>query len=97
MPLTPNGFWRKGWGRIYVPGPAGVQAVLDAIKAVDESELAYMPKDFITVWSGGEEPRPPLIYGHKFEIDMVAITEYCWTRGIRIWCVSQRNEENLVV
>ena len=86
-----NRFISKGWGRIFVDEERHIPAVIEAIKAVDESELDYLGKNVIAVLGLNDQPK--LVYTHKFEIDMDALTFYCWQRGIKIWCVSVHDGE----
>jgi hypothetical protein len=83
-----NNFIRKGYGRIYVFNKDKVQDVVEAIKIVDSSEFFYMPENLVAPYDGEVQ----LIYTHKFEIDINALTKYCWDKGNPIWCISQYNE-----
>ena len=84
-----NPFVKKGYGRIYSLS-GNVQFVLDAIKAIDEYEFSYLPSNVVAAWKADEPVE--LVYTHKFEICIDALTEYCWKHGEPVWCISQHNE-----
>lgn len=86
-----NPFVRKGYGRIFATKEEDFSVVMEAIKACDEFELDYFSPSIFCVL--GPDVRPTLVYTHKFEADMDALTLYCWRRGVHIWCVSQHNED----
>jgi hypothetical protein len=85
-----NCFIQKGFGRIFVRRQEDIDSVVNAIRAIDAFEADYLRNDLIAVLSPTGTPK--LLYTHKFEIDIDALTLYCWQRGICIWCVSQRGE-----
>jgi len=85
---------KKGYGRIYVmtkpgTGLADIQRVKDIVAALDNFEWSYYVEGFIAPWEG----RVELIYSHKFEPCMDAITLACWCEGVAVWCISQHNED----
>jgi len=87
-----NTFIKKGYGRIYVmalPGQeANVTRVEQIVADLDAFEWSYYVKGLITAWDG----KVKLIYSHKFEPCIDAITFACWQEGIAVWCISQHNE-----
>jgi hypothetical protein len=89
MKFPANPFVKKGFGRIYVTKAEDIKFVEKTIKQLDSFEWEYYPKGLTQVFEGKVE----LIFTHKFEIDMDALTEVCWQRGVWIWCISQRDED----
>lgn len=84
-----NQFIKKGYGRIFVADPEKIDAVKLAMMETDSSEYeGYYPEGLIVPFTGNGQD---LIYTHKFEMDIDALTQLCWNRGIWIWCVSQYN------
>lgn len=80
-----NNFRRKGYGRIFVEKEEDILKVKEAIKKIDEYELSYLGEDLITVWKGSAKD---VVYTHKFEACIDALTEECRNNGIFIFCVS---------
>jgi hypothetical protein len=86
-----NRFQSKTYGRIFVASEEDKKFVIDAIDKVDDFESAYLGKDVVAVLGIGEAAS--LVYTHKFEIDIDELTFYCWTSGVRIWCVTGMRDE----
>ena len=83
---------RKGYGRIYVLDPSKVQRVEEVGEELDPYEWGphYKIKGMVAPWP--ESGEVELLYTHKFEPDLDALTAACWREGIAIWCISQRGE-----
>lgn len=81
-------FQYKTYGRIFVADPSKIEAVMDVIKEIDDYEFTYLPTDFVAAWSD----KPRYLYGHKFQMDIYALTEKCWAKGIWIYCVTGKRE-----
>jgi hypothetical protein len=84
-----NPFVKKGYGRVYVQREEDIKTVLQVMARLDDYEYTgYYPKGLVAVFTG----EVGLIYTHKFELCMDALTAACWNLGIPIWCISQRND-----
>lgn len=78
----------KGEGRIVILSEDEndldlIKKVKQAIKAVDQFEIQYLPKNFISIkdeW---------LVYSSKFEIDCEKLIRECYNRGIEIKILSK--------
>ena len=83
-------FTRKGYGRIYVADPTKIEAVKAIIKAMDEFEYDYLPKDFVAPFT----EYPQLVYTGKFDdLDLHELTARCFAQGIYIWCCDNGHDE----
>ena len=82
-------FISKSWGRIFVADASKIADVEAIAKELDEFENSYLPTGFIAAWGGDIGA---VTYGHKFEIDIDALTEKCWNAGIWIACVTGKKD-----
>jgi hypothetical protein len=74
----------KSYGRIYVEKEEDIQRVKDIIKATDEFEYDYLPKDLIAVFEGKKE----MTYTHKFDdLDINDLIIKCWNKGIKCFYI----------
>lgn len=87
-------FQRKTYGRIFVAQDEQIELVEKIIGELDPFEAKYMPEVLVTIYSPGG--KNPLIYLHKFEMDIIALTRTCLEKGIWIWCVDCGQEGDRV-
>ena len=81
----------KGYARIYVKDEKDIEKVKSIISEMDDFEYAYLPDDMITVYS----EYPKTVYTHKFsDLDMDALTNECWKKGIYIWIYDEGVSDN---
>lgn len=84
-----NQMVKKGYGRIYVLDPTKVTRVMEIGRELDRDEWDnYYAQGVVAPWEG----KVDLIYTHKFEPCMDALTLECWREKIAVWCISQRDE-----
>ena len=76
---TKHNLDKKTYGRIFVRNEEEVAKVKEIIETFDPFEAEYLPEDFITVWGGDITDT---VYGHKFEIDALGLTQVCLDQGI---------------
>lgn len=77
----------KGYGRIYVEKQEDIQKVKDIIKATDEFEHEYLPKDLIAIFDGKKQ----MTYTHKFDdLDINDLIIKCWNEGIKCFYIKDR-------
>ena len=82
-------FKRKTYGRIFVLKDADITKVNYIIQALDENEFTYMPRGFVVVY---DSTSCPVMYGHKFELDMDALRFMCFKEGIPVMLVTNCRE-----
>ena len=82
-------FSKKTYGRIFVEFSEDIERVDAIIKRLDDWEYGYMPKDFITVYDPSNRP---IIYGHKFELNMEKLRLACFVVGISVMLVTDCEE-----
>lgn len=87
--MTGEQFESKTYGRIFVLEDEDVATVDNIVKALDAFEHSYMPGDFIAVY---DSTNCPVIYGHKFELDMDRLRFECLRVGVPVMLVTNCRE-----